>query len=109
MPLLYTEIEISADYDVFSCKPRHDLLFLLFRSDRHLSRFVESKYPETSLDSLTFELVMLTTRFSAILVVNKRTDTRFDQTPVKNFVVVKSRIRSRSAWYSLSNQNVCID
>ena len=33
-------------------------------------------------DFLTFELVMLTTRSSAILVVNRRADTRFDRTTI---------------------------
>ena len=49
---------------------------------------------------LAFELVMLTTRSSTISVANRRTATRFDpttilRTPVKNFVVPRSRIYTR--------------
>ena len=52
-------------------------------------------------DFFTFEVVILTTRSSAILVLNKRAVTRFDPTkilrsPVKNLVVPKSRTHSRS-------------
>ena len=59
-------------------------------------------------DFLSFELVMLTTRSSAIIVVNSRTATRFDPTTiprtlVKNLVVPKSRTFSPAWSYSLSN------
>ena len=59
-------------------------------------------------DFLAFELVMLTTRSSAIIVVNSRTATRFDPTTiprtlVKNLVVPKSRTFSPAWSYSLSN------
>ena len=46
---------------------------------------------------LAFELVMLTTRSSTVPVANRRTATRYDpatilRTPVKNFIVPRSRI-----------------
>ena len=52
-------------------------------------------------DFLALELVMLTTRSSTSLVVNRRTTTRFEsrmilRIPIKNLVIPKSRTRNRS-------------
>ena len=63
--------------------------------------FLETFRFDYEYDFLAFELAMLTTRSSAILVVNRMTATRFDlttnwRTPVKNLVVSKSRTSSQA-------------
>ena len=61
----------------------------------------EYEFDNYKYDFLVFELVMLTTRSSAILVVNRRADTRFGpttilRTPVTSSVVLKSGTHSHS-------------
>ena len=86
-------IDYSLSHIVWSFALKH-FVIETFRFDYEY----ESDY---EYDFLFLERVMLTTRSSAILVVNRRTATRFGpitilQTPVTNLVVPKGRTRNRS-------------